>query len=197
MTAPRPNPRVREDWLRTRAEFEAEERAAHERRLAAARDARAREALVNAERSFPAVPVASVRARALREAYLSRAQSTGTYTNPRQFADRYGAEKASVLAFVVALGIAAVITALTFMAPYSLLATLIWLLVQLVFYAIVWLYAILVPLQNAFARRWVRHINDAFDDIAVYERWSRSVEPCNCPYINGVHDADCYGLLND
>ena len=199
----RPNPKVRRDWERTRAEFEAEERADAQRRLARIRDAETKRALEGAQAGFPTTPVASRRARTLREAYLDRIEKDGEYIEPGEFADDYGRERWSVPAVLLGLGWLVYIAVITFQTPYSLPAHLLWFALQAIIFFFIWAMVVALPLQGWGASRWTKHYDAAVADYQAYFRWVDHVERenakiarelCVCGFRNSIHDATCPAL---
>ena len=179
--ASRPNPRVRADWEKTRARFEQEERQALVDRSRRITDAHAARAVQEASQQFPATPVASSAARRFREAYLSRVESHTEYISPQDFADTRGAETASVFALVPGLLLAYWVLSTTIAAPFATNATIIWSAAQLVFYFVVWLYFVVLPLQSIGSSLALRRYRAHRADAEAYARWVESVGPDPAP----------------
>ena len=174
--APRPNPRVRENWLQTRAEFEQHEADVRARRLAAQRSAEARENLARAYDAFPLFPAASVRARSLRTKYLAATETTGEYRRPHQFACEDGGERGFMYASIPGVIVGLWIIIGTFLAPYSFVATIIWILVQLFVWFVIWMYACAMPLATWMSARAGEHYDTIVEDYNAYARWVASID---------------------
>ena len=171
----RPNPRVRADWERTRAQFEADARASDEARAARMQSAHARRAVEEAATKMPRTPVASAYARRLRKRYLDHVAKKAVYVAPEDYVRNNGAEIASVVVFPFYLVIAYLVLATTTAAPFATNATIIWSAAQLVFYFFIWLFVFAAPAQAIGSRISERRLRTVLDDAEAYARWSESV----------------------
>ena len=171
----RPNPRVRADWERTRAQFEREERDAAAARAQRITSSHAARAVHEASQQLPATPVATAYARRLRERYLDHVAKKAVYVTPEDYVRSNGAEVASAFVLPVALYLAYWVLSTTIAAPFSTSVTIIWSATQLAFYFFVWLLVVAAPAQAIGSRISERRLRTVLDDAEAYARWSESV----------------------
>ena len=203
---PRPNPAVRRDWERTRAEFEAYEASLASERAAQAHSAKARAALAYVERRFPATPVASSYERRFRRAYLARVAATAQADlTPEKFDDHIVDMRTVGVTFLALFASWVAILVTTIQASYSTPATIVWTLTQIVLSFLVvglpvaWIFSL------AFNAIHKRRLSAMLADRNAYFRWldyiqaqSRALDAvCVCSYRNRIHDADCPALTLD